>query len=102
VCSASAAQYDSGACLFACLFFPKKYQFIDRIKLVGEECGRSILIQILMKQMNNEVNFRRKCGNTGNSTYLRGKIDDFCQTLAFCVIITKTQMQSHSLIYYTL
>ncbi len=28
----------------------------------------------------NEVNFRRKCGNSGNGPHLPGEIDDFCQT----------------------
>jgi hypothetical protein len=31
-------------------------------------------------QMKNEVNFRRKCRNSGNGPHLRGKIDDFYET----------------------
>jgi hypothetical protein len=45
----------------------------------------------------NEVNFRRKCGNSGYGPHLRGKIDDFCVESArrdFGGIINETQPRS--------
>jgi hypothetical protein len=38
------------------------------------------LTRILIKQMKNEVNFRRKCRKFGNGPHRLGKIDVFCQT----------------------
>ncbi len=59
---------------------PRRIRFNEKFERYA--CGRSILIWILMnlKQMKNEVNFRRKCGNSGNGSHLRAKIVDFCET----------------------
>jgi hypothetical protein len=32
-----------------------------------------------MKQMKNDLNFLRRCGNSGNGSHLRGKTNDFCE-----------------------
>jgi hypothetical protein len=55
------------------------------------ECGRSILIRFLMKQMKTDVNFWRKCRTAGNTCVAKSMISD--QT---GLIFTKTQMRSRS------
>ena len=66
---------------------PRRIRFTEKIERYA--CGRSILIRILMKQMKNEVNFRRKCGNSGNGSHLRAKIVDFLRDGTLVVLLTK-------------
>jgi hypothetical protein len=54
-----------------------------------EACILSILNQILTKQMKNEVNVRRKCGNSCNGPHLRGRFRWFLRDGTLVVLLTK-------------